>query len=74
MLPHMTPKGWAALGRLKCFDNAKKKMVVPDTLKVVRLKPRSRFCIHGDIQKKCGWTKGELIDSIEAKRVGRNHE
>jgi large subunit ribosomal protein L13Ae len=80
MLPHMTPKGAAALGRLKCFDgvplslNAKKKLVVPDALKVVRLKPRSRFCMLGDIQKECGWTKGELIDSLEAKRVGRNHE
>ena len=80
MLPHMTPKGSAALGRLKCFDgvplslNAKKKMVVPDALKVVRLKPRSRFCMLGDVQKECGWTKGELIDSLEAKRVGKNHE
>ena len=80
MLPHMTPKGAAALGRLKCFDgcplslNAKKKFVVPDALKIVRLKPRSRFCQLGEIQKECGWTKGELIDSLEAKRVGRNHE
>jgi large subunit ribosomal protein L13Ae len=80
MLPHTTPKGAAALGRLKCFDgcplslNAKKKMVVPDALKIVRLKPRSRFCQLGEIQKECGWTKGELIDSLEAKRVGRNHE
>ena len=80
MLPHMTPKGAAALGRLKCFDgvplslNAKKKVCVPDALKVVRLKPRSRFCVLGDIQKECGWTKGDLIDSLEAKRVGRNHE
>jgi large subunit ribosomal protein L13Ae len=80
MLPHTTPKGSAALGRLKCFDgcplslNAKKKMVVPDALKIVRLKPRSRFCQLGEIQKECGWTKGELIDNLESKRVGRNHE
>jgi len=80
MLPHKTPKGAAALGRLKCFDgvplslNAKKKMCVPDALKVVRLKPRSRYCNIGDIAKECGWKKGDLIDSLEAKRVSRNHE
>lgn len=80
MLPHKTPKGAAALGRLRCFDgvplslNSKKKMVVPDALKVVRLKPRSKFCNIGDISKECGWTKSELIDQLEAKRLTKNHE
>jgi large subunit ribosomal protein L13Ae len=80
MLPHKTPKGAAALGRLKVFDgvplslNAKKKMVVPDALRAVRLKPRSRYCVLGDICRECGWTKGGLIDSLEARRVTKNHE
>lgn len=80
MVPHKTAKGAAAMGRLKCFDgvplslNAKKKMVVPDALKVVRLKPRSKFCNLGDIAKECGWTKSQLIDSLETKRVTKNRE
>jgi large subunit ribosomal protein L13Ae len=80
MLPHKTPKGAAALGRLKCFDgvplslNAKKKMVIPDALKAVRLKPRSRFCNLGDICRECGWTKGDLIDTLEVKRIAKNRE
>jgi large subunit ribosomal protein L13Ae len=80
MLPHMTPKGAASLGRLKCFDgvplslNAKKKVVVPDALKAVRLKPRSRFCNVGDIARECGWTKGDLIDTLETKRIAKNKE
>ena len=80
MLPHKTPKGAAALGRLKCFDgvplsyNTKKKMVVPDALKIVRLKPRARFCCIGEVARECGWTKGELIDSLEQKRMTRNHK
>ena len=80
MLPHMTPKGSAALGRLKCFDgcplslNAKKKMCIPDALRIVRLKPRSKYCNIGDIAKECGWTKGDLSDNLEAKRTARNHE
>jgi len=80
MLPHTTPKGAAAMGRLKCFDgvplslNAKKKMVIPDALKQVRLKPRSKFCNIGDIAKECGWTKSQLISDLETKRVSKNHE
>ena len=80
MLPHKTPKGAAAVGRLKCFDgvplslNAKKKMVVPDALKSVRLRPRSKYCNIGDVAKECGWTKSQLIDSLEAKRTAKNRE
>lgn len=80
MVPHKTPKGAAAMGRLKCFDgvplslNAKKKVVVTDALRAVRLKPRSKYCVLGDICKECGWTKSGLIDSLEAKRVAKNKE
>jgi large subunit ribosomal protein L13Ae len=80
MLPHKTPKGAAALGRLKCFDgvplslNTKKKMVVPDALKSVRLRPRSKYCNIGDLAKECGWTKSELIETLEAKRTTKNRE
>lgn len=80
MLPHKEAKGAAALGRLKCFDgvplslNAKKKFVVTDALKAVRLQPRSRFCCIGDVARECGWTKGDLLDSLETKRTVKNHE
>ena len=80
MLPYKTPKGAAALGRLKCFVgcplsvNAKKKMVIPDALKAVRLAPRARYSILGNIAKECGWTKSELVKEEETKRVSRNHE
>jgi len=80
MLPHKTPIGAAAFGRVKCFDgcpislNATKKMVVRDALKCVRLKPRARYCCLGDVATVCGWTKGAIINSFEAKRVGKNRE
>jgi large subunit ribosomal protein L13Ae len=80
MLPHKTPKGAAAVGRLKCFDgvplslNAKKKVVIPDALKAVRLKPRSKFCVLGEVLRECGWTKSGLIQTLEAKRVAKNRE
>jgi large subunit ribosomal protein L13Ae len=80
MIPHKTPKGAAAIGRLKCFDgvpltyNAKKKLVVPDALKSVRLRPRSKYCNIGDIAKECGWTKSELLADLETKRTTKNRE
>lgn len=80
MIPHKTPIGAAALGRVKCFDgvplshNATKKFVVKDALKCVRLKPRARYCCLGDVATVCGWTKGAIINKFEAKRVGKNRE
>lgn len=80
MLPHKTPIGAAAFGRVKCFDgcplslNAKKKVVVRDALKCVRLKPRARYCCLGDVATVCGWTKGAIVNSFEAKRAGKNRE
>lgn len=80
MIPYKTAKGAAAMGRLKCFDgcpvscNQKKKMVIPDALKASRLAPRSRFCVLGNLASECGWTKKELIDGLEAKRIAKNHQ
>ena len=80
MLPHKTAKGAAALGRLKCYDgvplsmNHKKKMVIPDALKAVRLRPRSKYSVLGNIAKECGWTKQDLIDSLETKRKTANRK
>ncbi len=80
MLPHKTPIGAAALGRVKCFDgcpltyNATKKMVVRDALKCIKLKPRARYCCLGDVATVCGWTKAEIVNKFEAKRMGNNRE
>ncbi len=45
MVPHKTERGKAAMKRLQCFEgipppyDKKKRMVVPQALKVLRLKP-----------------------------------
>ena len=80
MIPHKTAKGAAAMRRLKCFDgcptavNNKKKMVVPDALKANKLAPRAKFCVLGNVASECGWNKQELIDSLEEKRITKNHQ
>jgi len=74
MLPHKTPKGNDALGRLKVFEGIpfpydhKKRMVVPDALKIVRIKDNRKFCVLGDLAKLVGWTKKDVVERLEEKR------
>jgi large subunit ribosomal protein L13Ae len=51
-----------------------KKMVIPDALKAVKLAPRAKYTILGNVAKDCGWTQQELIDELEEKRITKNHE
>ena len=50
MVPHKTARGAAALERLKLFEGVpppydkKKRMVVPEALRVLRLKPGRKYC------------------------------
>jgi large subunit ribosomal protein L13Ae len=50
MTPHKTARGAAALDRLKLFEGVpppydrKKRMVVPEALRVLRLKPGRKYC------------------------------
>jgi large subunit ribosomal protein L13Ae len=74
MLPHKTPKGTAALGRLKVFEGIpfpydhKKRVVVPEALKVLRLKSYRKFCSLGDLAAVTGWTRQNLIARLEEQR------
>ena len=77
MLPHKTPKAAAALGRLKVFEgipypyDQKRRLVVPDALKVLRLKPHRKFHVLGDLAAKIGWTKKDLVARLEEKRKSK---
>uniref|UniRef100_M8AW99 60S ribosomal protein L13a-4 n=1 Tax=Aegilops tauschii TaxID=37682 RepID=M8AW99_AEGTA len=67
MIPHKTPRGEAALARLKAFEGVPppydrtKRMVIPDALKVLRLQPGHRFCLLGELSKEVGWNYHETI-------------
>lgn len=77
MIPLKTARGAAALERLQTFEGIpspferKKRMVVPQALKVIRLKSYRRFCRLGDLSKSVGWSKNELIQKLEAARKVR---
>src|SRR5688500_5221048 len=50
MIPHKTARGAAAIERIKLFEGVpppydrKKRMVVPEALRVLRLKPGRKYC------------------------------
>jgi len=74
MLPHKTPRGAAALQKLKVFEGIpfpydhKKRMVVPEALRVLRMKSYRNYCKLADISALAGWTKGDVVEKLEAKR------
>ena len=78
MTPHKTARGAAALGRLKTFEGVpspydlKKRLVVPDALKVIRIKNFRKTVELGDLAEKFGWTKKDLVDTLEEKRKARS--
>ena len=78
MTPHKTARGAAALGRLKTFEGVpapydqKKRLVVPDALKAIRIKNFRKTTVLGDLAEKFGWTKKDLVNQLEDKRKARS--
>merc|ERR1719502_549438 len=75
MLPHKTARGQAALDRLSTFEgmphpyDLKKKVVIPQALKMLRLKPYRKYCVLGNLSQSVGWKCQDLLKKLEAKRV-----
>jgi len=74
MLPHKTARGAAAIERLKLFEGVpppydrKKKMVVPEALRVLRLKPGRKYCTVKRLSHEVGWGYKDVVDRLEEKR------
>merc|ERR1711915_652908 len=74
MIPHKTSRGTAAMSRLKVFEgipfpyDQKKRMVIPQALKVLRMKSHRNFCSMGDLASITGWTKQDIVSKLEDKR------
>jgi large subunit ribosomal protein L13Ae len=77
MLPHKISRGAEALGRLKVFEgvpapyDTKKREVVPDALRAVKLSSFRKFCTLGDLSSEVGWGKRALVEKLENKRRDR---
>ncbi|KAK9849638.1 hypothetical protein WJX84_001738 [Apatococcus fuscideae] len=74
MIPHKTKRGAVALERLKAFEgipppyDKRKRMVIPDALKVLRLQHGHRYCKLGDLSQSVGWRHQENVAELEEKR------
>merc|ERR1712139_320384 len=80
MVRHKTARGTAAMDRLRVYEGVpapyshKKRRLVPQAMRAVRLANGRKWCKLGDLCASIGWTKGPLIASLEAKRATRAGE
>lgn len=81
MIPHKTARGAAALERLKVFEGVpppydkKKKMVVPQALRVLRLQPGRKYCLVGRLSHEVGWKYQDVVEKYvwnPGQAVGRS--
>ena len=67
MIPHKTARGKAAMERLKTFEGVpapydkKKRVVVPQALRVLRLKPGRKYCTVGRLGHEFGWKYQDVV-------------
>ncbi|KAI6047561.1 60S ribosomal protein L13a [Pisolithus marmoratus] len=72
--PKKSARGAAALERLKLFEGVpppydrKKRMVVPEALRVLRLKPGRKYCTVKRLSHEVGWGYKDVVDRLEEKR------
>eukprot|EP00768_Dysnectes_brevis_P004904 gnl/Dysnectes_brevis/354_a392_10278.p2 GENE.gnl/Dysnectes_brevis/354_a392_10278~~gnl/Dysnectes_brevis/354_a392_10278.p2 ORF type:complete len:201 (+),score=65.61 gnl/Dysnectes_brevis/354_a392_10278:51-653(+) len=80
MVPHKTTRGEAAMNRLTCLNGCPapfdkiKKLVVPEALRNLRLKPSRKFATLDRISHEIGWKHKEDIEQLEAKRLAAAQE
>lgn len=74
MVPHKTARGAAALERLKLYEGVpppydrQKKVVIPQALRVLRLKPGRKYATLKRVSSEVGWKYEEVVDKLEEKR------
>jgi len=74
MLPHKRERGQRCLEHLKIFEGIPpvyqrvKRVVVPQALRVLRLRPGRKYTRLGDLSSHVGWTQDKLVQTLEEKR------
>jgi len=77
MLPHKTPHGSAALQKLKVFEGIpypydhKRRMVIPEALKILRMQDHRKFCVLGELATQGGWGSKDVVDRLETERKAK---
>jgi len=74
MLPHKLYRGKDAMERLKVFEgipppyDKQKRIVVPSALRVLRLKPRRKYCALSRLAHEVGWKYQGVVSTLEKRR------
>merc|ERR1712007_321790 len=74
MIPHKLYRGSAAFQRVKCVEgvpepfNSLKKVVVPDALRITRLRPGRKYSHLGKLATDLGWGYMDVVTQYEEKR------
>merc|ERR1712031_132955 len=78
--PHKQYRGSAAFQRIKCVEgipepfNSIKRVVVPDALRIQRLRPGRKFSCLGKLASDLGWGYSDVVANYETKRKEKNAE
>ncbi len=77
MVPHKSPRGAAALARLRVFEGIPppydrvKRMVIPDALKVLRLHANRKYTVLKRLSAEFGWKYANVLEELEEKRKAK---
>ena len=77
MLPRKTVRAEQAMGRLKVFEgiphpyDKKKRMIVTDALKLLKLKEYRPYCELKELCVRVGWKHNDVVERLETKRIQR---
>ena len=80
MIPHKTYRGKQAMARMQTFEGVpepfdkKKRMVVPNALKVLHVKTYRKTTVLGEMASQSGWKHADLIKKLEAQRIAKSQE
>lgn len=80
MVSHKTARGKAAMERLKVFEGVpppydkKKRVVVPQALRVLRLQPGRKYTTLGKLSSSVGWKYEDVVAKLEEKRKVKSAE
>ena len=74
MLPHKLYRGKDAMERLKVYEgipppyDKQKRVVCPSALRILRLKPRRKYCQLSRISHEVGWKYQTVVATLEKRR------
>ncbi|VVT43938.1 60S ribosomal protein uL13 [Magnusiomyces paraingens] len=74
MIPHKTARGQEALENLEVYEGIppaytnKKRVVVPQALRVLRLKPGRKYTTVGRLASEVGWQYQDVVERLEERR------